>query len=278
MRTVAAALVTLAVAANAAHAQTWRTLEVSRQLRDSADHRVVVKYAAGRVDIRPTSEPVLYSMELRYDEDNGRPMHDYDAASHELRVGLSDQSVRLMHRHDNGEGEMRLSLSRAVPMRLDLELGATEGRLDLGGLSVRDLRLQVGASETRVDFTAPNPVAMRDLAVELGAASITMRHLANARTADMRVHGGVGGAELDFGGEWTQDVSLDLDVSLGKVTLVVPDEVGIRLDVNRFLSSVSGDDLQKRGNTWYSDNWERARYRLRVTAKSAFGGIEVLRR
>lgn len=48
--------------ASAAGAQTWRTLDVSRQLRDSSEHHVRVRYAAGRFSLRPTSDPVLFSM------------------------------------------------------------------------------------------------------------------------------------------------------------------------------------------------------------------------
>jgi hypothetical protein len=71
-------------------AQTWRTLDVSRQLHDTTELHVNVEYGAGRFDLRPATEPVLYSMQLRYDEDNATPLHTYDAAAGTLQIGLKD--------------------------------------------------------------------------------------------------------------------------------------------------------------------------------------------
>src|SRR4029453_11237226 len=77
-------------------AQHWRTLDASRQLRDSGVHHVLVRYGAGRLQLMPSTEPVLYSMSLRYDEDNGRPIYDYDANRRRLTVGLTDQSFNFL--------------------------------------------------------------------------------------------------------------------------------------------------------------------------------------
>ncbi len=56
-------------------AQTWRTVESTRQLRDSVQHTVRVQYGAGRIDVGSTNAPVLYSMTLRYDESTTTPVH-----------------------------------------------------------------------------------------------------------------------------------------------------------------------------------------------------------
>src|SRR5687767_3268962 len=79
-------LLVLAVASSAA-AQSWRTVDVSRQLLDTTDHRIRVKYAAGRFSMRPTSDPVLFSMQLRYDEDRSEPVHRYDADIRSATLG-----------------------------------------------------------------------------------------------------------------------------------------------------------------------------------------------
>ena len=66
----------LAAYASVAQAQTWRTLDVSRQLRDTTEHRIKVRYGAGTFSLRPTTDPVLFSMQLRYDEERSRPLHE----------------------------------------------------------------------------------------------------------------------------------------------------------------------------------------------------------
>jgi hypothetical protein len=265
----------LTVAAQLAGAQTWRTLESSRQLRDSSEHHVRIEYGAGRVDIAATSAPVLYAMTLRYDETTASPVHRYDASARALTLGVDIEARRLRSLRDQTRGEMRLSLSRAVPFDLDLELGATKATLDLGGLTLLNLRLDSGASETLLDFSTPNGGRMRALEVNVGAASFTARNLANANTRAIRVTSGVGSVALDFGGAWTQDVAVDVEVSLGKLTLHVPRDVGVRLEVQKFLASFDHEGLTKRGDAYFSENWDTARYRIRMRAETRFGGIEL---
>lgn len=268
--------VALGATAQSASAQSWRTVESARQLRDSGEHRVRVRYGAGRLDIVATSSPVLYAMTIRYDESSATPLHSYDPAARVLTVGVEAQSDRFSRNiGEKSKGEMRLSLSRSVPVDLSLDLGATKATLDLGGLYLTALRLESGASETAVDFSAPNRGRMRSLDVDVGAASFEARNLANANTPKVRVHGGVGGVELDFGGQWQQDMAVNVDLALGKLTLHVPRDVGVRVEVEKFLASFDEQGLEKRADAYYSDNWDKAKYHLRLRAQTTFGGIEL---
>lgn len=266
----------LGAAWQSAPAQSWRTVESARQLRDSSEHRVRVRYGAGRIDIGATTSPVLYAMTLRYDESTSTPLHSYDPAARLLTLGVEGQSEHFNHNlGDKSRGEMRLSLSRSVPVNLSLELGATKATLDLGGLTLTGLQLESGASETVVDFSSPNQGRMESLDVDVGAASFEARNLANANAAKVRVHGGVGGVELDFGGQWQQDMTVNVDLALGKLTLHVPRDVGVRVEVEKFLASFDQQGLEKRADAYYSDNWDKAKYHLRLRAQTTFGGIEL---
>ena len=256
--------------------QSWRTVESVRQLRDSAEHQVRVRYAAGRLEVDASDAAILYAMTLRYDEATSTPLHGYDPASRVLTLGVSGQSERFSRNMgEKSKGEMRLSLSRTVPLDLDLDLGATKSTLDLGGLNLVSVRLASGASETALDFSAPNKGRMRTLDIDVGAASFEARNLANANASTVRVHSGVGSVELDFGGQWSQDMVVNVDLALGKLTLHVPRDVGVRVEVEKFLASFDQQGLQKRADAYYSDNWDRAQYHLRLRAETKFGGIEL---
>ena len=276
MATAILTAVASATLAPVAAGQSWRTLESSRQLRDSAEHRVRVEYGAGTLAVSATSDPVLYSMVLRYDESLASALHQYDAERHALTLGLGDLSVRLSrHVRDQTLGEMRLALSRAVPMDLDFDLGATKATLELGGLSLRNLHINSGAGEAYVAFNAPNSTSMRSLDVEVGAATLQMRGLANANMQSMRVKGGVGTVDLGFDGQWSQDVAVDVNLALGKLTMHVPPDVGVRVQTQRFVASFKHEGLSKRADAYFSENWDTARYRLRLHASTTIGGIEI---
>lgn len=269
----------LAVAmATAAQAQTWRSLDVSRQLHDTLEHRIRVRYAAGTFSMRPTTEPVLFTMQLRYDEERSRPVHEYDAETRRATLGVDGPSVQWRPRRGGDEvGEMRLGLSTSVPLDLELELGATQARVDAGGLALNNLRVETGAADAVLDFSAPNRSRMRRLDIRLGAAGFVITNLGNANVAAIRVEGGVGSVDLDFGGAIRDDVSVDANVALGKLTLHLPRDVGVRVEVQKVLASFDHFGLAKRGDAYYSDNWDAAKVRMRVRAQTVFGAIEIVR-
>ncbi|MDB4908709.1 MAG: hypothetical protein JWO05_3493 [Gemmatimonadetes bacterium] len=270
------AVVTLALPAGA---QEWRTLDVSRQLRDSATHRVRVEYGAGTFELKASADPVLYSMQIRYDErQGGTPVHRYDGDAHDVTLGISSQTFHVGRHIDIGkEGEMRLALARGVPLDLELNLGAAQARADLGGLSLHSLRVETGASDTRLEFTSLNPVAMTELDANAGAAALELVDIANANTGHVRVRGGVGGLTLGFGGAWTRDMDLDVSVALGKVTVKVPSDVGVRIELSRMLATFDHEGMEKRSDAWYSTNWDRAKYHLKIKGETTFGAFALER-
>lgn len=261
--------------ASTASAQTWRTLDVSRQLHDTSEHRIRVQYAAGRFSMRPTTAPVLFSMQLRYDEERMRPIHEYDSLAHVATLGVDGDAVRWKSVRGNEQSEMRLALSTSVPLDLDLRLGATEARVDAGGLTLNRLRVETGAADATLDFSSPNRARLRRLDVQLGAAGFVITNLGNANVSYINVEGGVGSVDLDFGGVITEDVAVDANVALGKFTLHLPSDVGVRIEVKKLLASFEHPGLSRRGNAYYSSNWDEAKFRMRVRAETVFGAIEI---
>jgi hypothetical protein len=261
--------------ASFAQAQSWQTVDVSRQVRDTGEHRIRVQYAAGRFSMRPTSDPVLYSMQLRYDEDRARPIHRYDADWRSATLGLETESLRMRNLKDGDFGEMQVSFSNVVPLDLELKLGATESRIDLGGLTVNRLRVETGAADAVLDFSTPNRTRMRRLDVTLGAAGFSMKNLGNANASSIRVNGAVGDVQLDFGSVIRDDVGIDAEVAIGHLGLRLPSDVGVRVEVQKLIASFDHAGLRKRGDAYYSDNWDSAAVRVRVRAQTVFGAIDI---
>lgn len=279
MRTLAALVMFGVVAPSAVHAQDalWRNVDISRQLRDTASQRIRVQYGAGRVDVRGTSDPMLYAMHLRYDERSAVPLHRYDAEQHMTTLGVESLG-KGMRRSGGGEaGELRLSLPRSIPLDLDLEFGGTQSVLDLGDMSLQSLRLESGATDATLLFSRPNRRRMRDLEINVGAADFAARQLGNANAEQIRVRGGVGGVDLDFSGTWTHDVSVTTRLVVGKLTLHVPADVGLRVELHRIAAGFEHTGLIKRDDAWYSPNFESAPYKLRLKAETLFGQLEIQR-
>jgi hypothetical protein len=267
------------LAAGAQSEPRWRSLDVSRQLRDTAPQRIKVQYGAGRVDVRGTDAPLLYDMHLRYDEQRAAPLHRYDPEQRAALLGLEPRAAnaRVASGGRTESGDLRLLLPRTVPLDLDLEFGGAEAVLDLGGLALQSVRLECGATDATLAFSAPNRAHMRELVVDVGAASFTALRLGNANADNIRVRGGMGAVDLDFSGSWQRDLSVVTRVGIGKTTLRVPDDVGVRLEIQRVAAGFDHEGMVKRGDAWYSRNWDTARRKLRIRAETVFGALELER-
>ena len=118
---------------------------------------------------------------------------------------------------------------------------------------------------------------MRELEVNVGAASFTALHLANANADQIRVRGGVGAVDLDFSGNWTRDLTVITRVAIGKTTIRIPDDVGVRIEIQRVAAGFDHEGLVKRDDAWYSRNWDTAPRKLRIRSETVFGAIAVER-
>jgi hypothetical protein len=269
-----------------AHAQSWREVTLSRQPSGEDALSVVVRYGAGRLSVG-SIDGALYRMQLRYDEDNFAPLADYETASRrasgsvggtvgELRIGVEGTGKRSIPGKDRFEGEMDLELARGLPMELEMDFGAVQANLDLGGLSLTNLALRTGASETRLDVSSRNRVALRMADLEVGAADFTALRLGNLNTSQIEVSAGVGKVRLELTGEWQRDARLDVEMGLGSLELVVPEGLGIKVTRETFLTTFDSEGLVKRGDSYYSPNWETAERKVDIDVNAAFGSIKVL--
>ena len=263
------------LSAPAVDAQRPRTLEVSRQIKDTAEHTVRVRYAAGRFRAAPISGNTLFAMELEYDENRGEPVHTYDAESRKLVLGLTRGRNRFASLGRDEEGELRVGLSSRVPMDLTNDLGAAQGVADLTGMRLTNLSLNGGAADLEVRFDATNPLAMRALDLDVGAASMRVHGIANANTGDVSADVAVGDLTLVFDGTWTQDIEARVHVALGHVLLRVPADVGVSIDIDRVLASFEKSGMERRGGAYVSRNFDEATHRLRIKAEVVLGGMDL---
>lgn len=254
--------------------QSWRTVTMSRQLSGESDMDVRIRYGAGRLSIESAEPGALYRMHLRYDEETFEPVARY--SGHRLDLGVESIRNHIDWPKDRDSGEMELFLAPNVPMDLDLEFGAVRADLDLGGLQMTGLDVSTGASESRIDISELNPIRMGRASFEAGAADFHVRNLGNLNAEAISVDAGVGNVVLTFTGDWRTDADVSVDMGLGALELRFPEGLGVRLVRDTFLTSLDSEGLVKRGDSYYSVDWDDAPYRVTVKVDAAFGSIDVV--
>ena len=123
--------------------------------------------------------------------------------------------------------DWRLGLTAEVPLRLEVETGASDNELDLSGLHVTDLRLRTGAAQSRVTLPA---TGVTRVSAEGGAAQMRFRVPAGV-AARITSTMAIGSTDVDTGrfprtrdgGAWA---SPDFDTNPNRVEIAVRGGVG----------------------------------------------------
>ena len=145
----------------------------------------------------------------------------------------------------------------------------------MGGLSITNLTIETGASDTELSFQQANAVEMGELALQVGAATFEARQLGNANFGSFRFEGGVGEVTLDFSGDWDRSATGSIKVGVGAVKLLIPRELGVRIQRRSFLTAFRAPGFSKQGGEYLSANWDEAELRLDLELDAAFGAISV---
>jgi hypothetical protein len=265
------ALVVALLAPATADAQDWRNVSQSRARSGESALQVNIEYGAGLLELRPAQPGILYRTRMRYDAQAFAPKLTY--ANGLLSVDIEGGQLR--GRNMKG-GNLDIALSTEVPVDLDLQFGAAEARLDLGGIRLAKAAIKTGASKTVVNISKPNPQVCSSLEIEVGAAQFEANSLGNLHVERLRLSGGVGEVLLDFTGAWETDLRADIEMGLGSLTLRVPRGLGLRVQKQGILSGFDSQGLIKRGEVYFSENWEQAERRLTIDLEAALGSIRVV--
>jgi hypothetical protein len=267
----------LVVFASAAEAQTMRPFTTFRQMHGETRLNVRLDYAAGSLHVAPGSGSELYRMDLSYDEDRFVPVSDFDAATGMVTLGLRSSGQRGVRVVSGNQLRQiaNIALSPRVDLALDITMGAAEAEIELGGLRIRDLDFKTGASRTLISFSQPNATRCRRAAFRAGAAEISVSGLGNSRCDEIEFEGGMGSVTLDFSGTWSSSSRVDVNMAVGDLTLLLPRQVGVRVSIDKLLSSFEPSGLVSRGEAFVSPNYDRAQRRLDLEISTAVGGVSV---
>ncbi len=250
----------------------WRTLTAARQVSGEQALRAEIEYGAGTMDVRPGAPGTLYHAVLRYDNNQYTPAVQY--ADGVLHIGINGEMHGTRHIHTRAN-RLDLQLGAGVPLDLNVQYGAGEGTLDLGGLTVRSARIQTGASKTFLRFSKPTQGTCDELYIGAGAAKVDVQQLGNLSPRKLTVEGGAQEVNLDFSGNWHGDTEAFLKMGIGKLALAIPRDVGVRLSKQSLLAHLEAPDLTKNGDTFVSKGYDTAKRHLNINVDAALGAIRL---
>ena len=79
-------------------------------------------------------------------------------------------------------------------------------------------------------------------------------------------------ASVSAGGH---SATASVEMGVGSLTLRLPRSQGIQVNRSSFLTSFSAQQLERRGDSYFSDNWATAPHKLTIDVSAALGSIDI---
>lgn len=146
---------------------------------------------------------------------------------------------------DDEQNTWKLKLPQAVPMDLEISLGAGESTLDLRGAKLNSLEMKAGAGDFDIN-------------------------LANTSVSELEISAGVGSLTLDLTGKRTTNLEASINGGIGDLKLLLPQEIGVRVKVNG-LGGLDTEGFKKEGGYYVNEAYGKTSSSLEITVNGGLG-------
>lgn len=254
--------------------------KIHKEIKFQGEKNLTVKidFGGGVIDLEKNKLGNILDAEI--EEENPDEIDiDYDKIGDKGELYLDSKSKLRHLDFDLDDNYWHLGFPDKIPISFEIDVGACEGEFDFTGLKIDNLDLDLGASSTEITFGKPNPERISKFNLDVGASELKIKGLGNANFDELSFDGGVGDFTLDFSGELKHKAYVDIDVGLGSLTILLPEDIGVRIRrEGSFLSSFSidEDEFEKvESNIYESDNFGKTEGELILDIEVGLGSVEI---
>jgi N-terminal domain of toast_rack, DUF2154 len=120
-----------------------------------------------------------------------------------------------------------------------------------------------------------NNKALLDLKVNCGAGKTDL-NLGDVALRMVTVNMGAGEVDLDLRGKPARDYEVDISGGVGKATVHLPTDVGIRAEAHGGLGQITVTGLEKRGDHYENSLYDNAKVNVRLKVRGGIGEIQLI--
>ncbi len=261
-----------------------RMKQVTKEIDlDGADRiMITAELGAGEFRIEPRDMEMVAIVDISYNPRRTDYEVDYKVSRSTGYLSLESDHRNNMN-IDTDDNEWDITLSTRYETTLQIEIGACEADMDLGGIPLEELSIEIGAASGRVVFSEPNPIRMKRLDIEAGASSLELEEIGNANFEQFSFEGGVGSFTIDLRGEYNGESEVDIEIGLGSAEIYLPDNVAVRIETSggNWLSSIdihSRDIEEIDDDLFETEDFDSADIRIILTLDVGLGSVDIYRR
>jgi hypothetical protein len=164
----------------------------------------------------------------------------------ELNIGVGELAI------EKGTGEWvegTIDYSKNMKPDVSYKLKGDKGMgvIEQGNGKLDNIR--IGEVKNKWEFNLNDEIPI-DLTVNSGASETNL-DLKGLLLSGLDVHAGVGDVSIDLGGAWAEGFNVSLEMGVGKTTIILPNEVGVKIESTKGLGTAEFGDLISKGDGVY---------------------------
>lgn len=251
----AAALVFLgctfsSIGVRTAHIGEVQRMNTTIERGDADQVRITIKMGAGELKVDNGAEDLMEA-EFTYNIPEWEPTVSYDVDEGDGRLIVRQPNTDRIPVSGDTRYEWDLNFADDVPLDMRIECGAGSQDIDLAGLWITDLDVKLGAGTT--DITLSNNPALQHADIDIGAGDTT----------------------IDLHGPWSEDTEVHIQGGVGKISVWLPRDVGVRVVVTKGLGDVDASGLYRDGSAWVNEVYGESDVTLMVNIQAGIGQVNL---
>lgn len=182
-------------------------------------------------------------------------------------------------------GELKISGGASRLLEADFDYAEAEGDPHAeyhvfgkqGELNVEQtqssMRVHMLGRQNNWNLRLNNEVPL-ELTVHMGAGQGNLR-LQGLSLTRLEAHVGAGELTLDLRGDWKKNLEGEIHGGVGSATILLPKNVGVRVNASGGIGSVNGGGLQRDGDDYVNEAYGKSPVTLRLDVKGGIGEINL---
>lgn len=219
-----------------------RTVEVG----DAEQVRVYIKMGTGELKVNHGAETLMRG-NFTYNVADWKPEVDYTVTDGSGRLNIRQPSSEQISIRSDIRYTWDLKFSEEIPLDMRIECGAGNGEIKLGQLNVTRVDAKLSAGDFVIDLSGNQ--SLEHLELDMGAGDIT----------------------VDLTGDWEQNVEVYIQGGIGKTTLRLPKDIGVRVIVNKAIGRIDTQGLTRDGDVYVNNAYGVSPVTVEINIQSGIG-------
>lgn len=211
-----------------------------------------------------STEDKLAEVEFLYSSESLKP---------ELTVKEDEISIRNkleVYNFDKVVNDWDVKLTDKLPFEVDLRADASELKMDMSDMRLRDIDAVLNASSAKIYFDHVNKELFKKFSLEADASSVTIYGVGNLGYETFDIEANASKLVIDLTGEIERDGEVRIKSNASTVKLKLPENVDISIVIdNNEISSININNnkiLKQSEKEYLSNNYGNAERTLKIYA------------